>query len=326
MVTYTPARVAEYIPVIDLARAGDDAGRRAVAGEIHRACRDIGFFYVANHGVSQSLIDAQFDWARRFFALPLERKMALDMNRSKTFAGYEPLAGQTLDEDSPPDLKESFYCGHDVPDDHPYAQAGIRGFGHNRWPEDLPGFREQMQTYYKTVRALADSVMGLIALSLELPENWFEPLYRNAGGNLRLIHYPPHPGDARENQLGAGAHTDWGGITLLAQDDIGGLEVRNAAGDWVEARPITGTFVVNLGDLVARWTNGLYSSNMHRVLNNKSGRDRYSVPLFYSPDHYAKIECLPTCQDADNPPKWPPCTAGEHLREMFNLTYGKKAA
>jgi isopenicillin N synthase-like dioxygenase len=322
MILYTPPRPAQHIPVVDLAAPAADAARR-----IHEACRDTGFFYVANHGVPAALLAAEFEWARRFFALPLEAKLALHMNNSPSFAGYEPIAGQTLDADSPPDLKESFYCAQELPDDHPYVRARLRAYGGNQWPPGLPGFRAQMLAYYAAVRALGERLMGLVALSLELPRDHFVPLYRYPAGNVRLIRYPPQPADARFNQLGAGAHTDWGGITLLAQDDIGGLEVENAAGEWIAARPIPGTFVINLGDMMKRWTNGLYHSNLHRVLNNDTaGRDRYSIAYFYSPDHYARVECLPTCQGPDNPPKFAPCTAGEHLREMFDLTYGRKAA
>jgi isopenicillin N synthase-like dioxygenase len=164
--------------------------------------------------------------------------------------------------------------------------------------------------------------MSLIALSVDLPEDYFLPLHEMAIVTLRLVKYPPHPANARDNQLGAGAHTDWGGITLLAQDNSGGLEVRNIAGEWLEAKPVPGSFVVNLGDLMARWTNGLYNSNLHRVKNTVSGGDRYSVPFFYSPQPSARIECLPTCTDERNPPKFAPCTASEHLNEMFRRSYG----
>ena len=248
------------------------------------------------------------------------------MQRSRSCAGYEPLAGQTLDTDSPPDLKESYYCGAELAADHPYVAAGIRGYGGNQWPDTLPGFREQMLAYYAAVRGLGDHLMMLVALSLELPEDYFAAMYAQPAGNVRLIHYPPQPADAAFNQIGAGAHTDWGGITLLLQDDIGGLEVCNAAGEWIAAPPLAGTFVINLGDLVQRWTNDLYRSNPHRVRNgNAAGRDRYSVPFFFSPDHHARIECLPTCHDADNPPRYAACTAGEHLMEMFDRSYGTKA-
>ena len=328
MVLYTPPKPATAIPVIDLApaRSPDLETRRAVAWEIHKACRDTGFFYVANHGIDASLVDAQFDWTRRFFALPESDKLALHMRHSRSFSGYEPLAGQTLDEDSPPDLKEAYYCGPDLPDDHPYVAAGIRGYGGNQWPASLPGFREQMLAYYRGVRTLGDRLMALLALSLDLPEDHFVAMYAQPSGNLRLVHYPPQPEDARFNQIGAGAHTDWGGITILLQDDIGGLEVQNTAGEWLAAPPLPGTFVINLGDLIQRWTNDLYRSNMHRVRNgNAARRDRYSVPFFFSPDHNAVIECLPTCRDADRPPLHATCTAGEHLMEMFNRTYGGMA-
>ena len=180
-----------------------------------------------------------------------------------------------------------------------------------------------MLAYYAAMDVLARDLMSLLALSLELDAYYFVPLFATPSATLRLIKYPPHPGAARANQLGAGAHTDWGAITLLAQDDIGGLEVQNAAGQWISAPPIAGTFVINLGDMFPRWTNGLYHSNMHRVLNNKmAGRDRYSIPFFYSPDHLARIECLPTCTDEANPPKYQPCTSGEHMDEMFRRSYG----
>jgi len=320
MIPYHPPRVVRDIPVIDLgpaARAPD-----AVAAAIGRACRETGFFLVANHGVPASLIASQFEWSRRFFDLPLAERAALHMRNSPTRAGYEPVGGQTLDSDTPPDLKESFYVNQDLPDSHAFVLAGIRGYGGNQWPA-LPGFRQQMLDYYAAVDALAARIMGLLALSLELNADYFAPAFGCPSATLRLIKYPPHPGDARDNQLGAGAHTDWGAVTVLAQDDIGGLEVENAAGEWISAPPVPGTFVINLGDMFTRWTNGIYRSNMHRVINNKaSGRDRYSVPFFYSPDHTARIECLPTCTDADHPPLYAPCTAGEHLDEMFRRSYG----
>lgn len=335
MVLYTPPGPAREVPVIDIAPSlgdADDESCRAVAWEVHKACRDTGFFYVAGHGVPAALIAGQFEWSRRFFALSLPAKLALHMNRSRSFAGYEPMAGQTLDPDSPPDLKEGFYYTADLPDDDPYVQAGIRGYGGNQWPPatadfDAAGFVAQMRAYYAALRGLGDRLLRLLALSLDLPADFFAPMYRRPEAVMRLLHYPPHPAGARPNQLGAGAHTDWGGITLLAQDEAGGLEVMNTAGDWILAPPLPDTFVVNLGDLVQRWTNDRYRSNMHRVLNRGAGtgRDRYSVPFFYTPDHHARIECLPGCSDEGNPPRYRPCTAGEHMMEMFNRSYGRKA-
>jgi isopenicillin N synthase-like dioxygenase len=321
MIVYTPPSAAKTIPLVDFAAS-------KVAWEIHKACRETGFFYVANHGVPQALVEAQFEWARQFFALPLEEKMLLHMKNSPSTAGYEPAGTQVLDsqdaaaEKAPPDLKEGFYYGMELADDHPWARKKIRGFGHNQWPAALPGFREQMLAYQAALRGLGNKLLAMLARSLELPEDFFVSYYDMPNTTLGLLRYRPHPANARPNQLGAGAHTDWGAITLLAQDELGGLEVRTVEGEWVEASPVPGTFVVNLGDLMQRWTNGLYRSNLHRVKNRSTTRERYSMPFFYGPRPDSRIECLPSCSDANNPPKFAPCTAAEHNYEMFRRSYG----
>jgi isopenicillin N synthase-like dioxygenase len=329
MIIYTPPTPPKSIPVIDLAGMSEmtSIARADAAAAIHRACRETGFFYIANHGVSAGLIAGQFAAARRFFDLPLAEKTRLHMKQSPTTAGYEPVGGQILDsqdansEKAPPDLKESFYCGRDIADDHPYALKKWRGLGHNQWP-DLPGFREQTTAYYAALCDLGDHVLSLVAQSLELSPDWFAPHFEWPGATLRFIKYPPQPVAAAYNQIGAGAHTDGGGITLLAQDASGGLEVQTVAGDWIEATPIPGTFVINLGDLMARWTNGIYNSNMHRVKNNRGGSDRYSLPFFYSPRADAVIEPIPTCVTPEHPRKFETCTSSQHMLEMFRRSYG----
>jgi len=330
VIIYTPPKPADHIPVIDLAASfsADLAERRQVAWEIHKACRETGFFYVKNHGIAAKLIDDQFAWARRFFELPVAQKMAIDMRNSATKLGYEPMGAQVLDsqddgaEQAPSDLKEGFQFGMELADEHPAALWRIRGFGHNLWPSGLPGFKEQMLAYQDAMRDLADHVVRLIALSLDLPERYFEGMHDMPGMSVRLLRYPPQPSNAAANQIGAGAHTDWGGVTLLAQDDAGGLEVRNAAGEWIAAPPLAGTFVVNLGDLMARWTNGIYNSTPHRVMNGGARRYRYSIPFFYGPQPSAIIEALPTCVSVERPAKFGVCTTQEHMDEMFRRSYG----
>lgn len=323
MLLYSAPKTLDTIPIVDL--GAGDAG--SIADAIHRACRGTGFFYVANHGVPQALIDAQFAAARRFFDLPLDLKLALHMKNSPTTAGYEPTGGQVLDsqddkaDKAPADLKESFYCGLELAPDDPLAARKLRTFGHNQWPE-LDGFREQMQAYYRAASDLGDRLLSLIAVSLDMPDGWFKSFHSPASANLRLIKYPPQSHNAAFNQIGAGAHTDWGGVTILAQDSVGGLEVRTVQGDWIKAPPVPGTFVINLGDLMARWTNGIYMSNMHRVNNNTGNRDRYSIPFFYSPFPTSVIEAIPSCVDAGHPRLFPDCTAQEHMAEMFRRSYG----
>jgi isopenicillin N synthase-like dioxygenase len=328
---YTPPKPADSIPVVNLegSFSPDRKERENVAWEIHKACRETGFFYVSGHRIDKELVERQFSWARRLFSLPLDEKLLLDMHNSPTAGGYEPIGGQVLDSQdetapaAPPDLKESYYWNSNLPDDHPLVIAKTYGFGHNQWPAQWPEFRQQMIAYESAMWSFADRLMAMIALSLELAEDTFLPSHQTPAKAIRLVHYPPQAAAASFNQLGAGAHTDWGGITLLAQDDVGGLEVQNVAGEWIAARPIPDTFVINLGDLMARWTNGLYRSNMHRVKNTDTlRRDRYSIPFFYGPDPQTRIACLATCTSTDNPPRFQPCTATEHMREMFQRSYG----
>ena len=330
MIVYTSPKAATAIPIIDLSggASGSTADRARIAAQIRAACCEIGFFYVTNHGIDAGLLDAQFAATRQFFALPLDQKLSIHMKQSPSTAGYEPIGGQWLDsqdanaEVAPPDVKESYYLGAELPASHPFVQARSRGFGFNQWPSGLPGFREQMLRYQSAVHELGDALLSLIAQSLEQPDDFFAPFFDTPSETLRLLRYPPHPANAQPNQLGAGAHTDWGGITLLAQDERGGLEVQNVAGDWVDATPVSGTLVVNLGDLMSRWTNGIYASNMHRVKNNRSAGDRYSIPYFYSPRPDALIKCIDTCTDGTRAPRFAPVTASEHINEMFRRSYG----
>jgi isopenicillin N synthase-like dioxygenase len=272
-------------------------------------------------------VSAQFAAAKQFFDLPLETKLRIHMKLSTSTAGYEPIGGQTLDsqdpdaEKAPPDLKESFYCGLELPDDHPIALKKWRGLGHNQWP-DLSELRVQTMAYHAAMSSLGNHILALLAQSLDLPASWFAPYFEWAGATLRFIKYPPQPANAAFNQIGAGAHTDWGGITILAQDSSGGLEVQTVSDDWIEATPLPSTFVINLGDLMARWTNGIYTSNMHRVKNNRSAGDRYSLPFFYSPRPDAIIEPIPTCVTTDYPRRFATCTSSEHMLEMFRRSYG----
>jgi isopenicillin N synthase-like dioxygenase len=182
-----------------------------------------------------------------------------------------------------------------------------------------------MLDYAIYMEELGRHLFSCPALSLDLRETYFDGGLRSPDYGIRLLRYPPHPRDAKQNQLGAGAHTDWGGLTMLLQDDVGGLEVQNGQGEWIQAPPIPGALTINLGDMVRRWTNDLYHSTRHRVLNNISGRDRYSVATFYNPEYNYRVECVPTCLPESGVPKYEPCTAGEHTDEMFRLTYGREA-
>lgn len=311
MIIYSEPNSASHLPVIDLGPsfADDDAACEQVAAEIGAACRDTGFFYVANHGVDQALVDGAFAQSNRFFDQSDDWKSKLCKQGYSN--GYEPWEAQRLDKDSPGDIKESFnFTADGVP--------GTPGYKANMWPDDFPGFRDGLEAYNTAMRGLGLHVSRLIALSLGMSFNQFDDTFDPQKSPLRILRYPPHPNDAQFNQLGAGAHTDWGWITLLSQDSLGGLEVETASGEWVRVDPVPGTFVVNLGDLVRRWTNGKYHSSLHRVMNNRSGQNRHSIVLFFNQAHETHVECLPTCLEPGEQPNFPPCTAGEHTLERYN--------
>lgn len=319
---------AAHLPLIDVSHlsAADPAARQAVGGALRAACLDKGFFYCTGHGIPQGLIDAVFAETRAFFDLPEDAKRAIDKSNSFCNRGYEPMRGQTLEAGAPPDLKEGFYIGPEMGLDDPRVAARRFNRGPNQWPADLPAFRPVMRAYFAAMQDLAERLMLGIALSLDLPEDSFAEFCRDPLITLRLLHYPPQPEGAAENEKGAGAHTDFGGLTLLLQDEVGGLQVFDAAsGDWIHAQPVPGAFVVNLGDMIARWTNDRYRSTLHRVVN-ASGRERYSVPFFFSGNPDTRVACLPTCLAPGETPKYPPVTVEDHLRSMYDRTYKPASA
>ncbi len=309
------------VPVIDIGLLLDGTNKAAVAREIAQAAREVGFFYIRNHGIPDAQTGTTFASARRFFALAQEAKDALHVAKSyPAQRGYIPLYAENTDPEVTADLKECFDVALEHAPDDPAVRAGLPFFGANVWPEELPDFHAAVYGYYTAVRDLAIRLAGGLALSLALPEDFFADKLDNAIASLRLIHYPPQKGRIKQATLGCGEHSDYGVLTVLAQDDIGGLQLRNADGDWIAAPPVPGTFVINLGELTERWTNGLYPATLHRVIN-ASGRDRYSMPFFLDTNYDARIECIETCQDAAHPPKFPPVLGGEYLFKRYDETF-----
>lgn len=308
------------LPIIDISglSASDPAARRAVGEALREACLAHGFFYCTGHGVPAGLIAAAMEQSRALFDLPDAAKTALDKSRSPANRGYETLGGQTLQPGAMPDRKEGFYIGEDLAPDHPRVVAGAFNAGANLWPADLPGFRPAMVAYFAALGVVAGTLMRGLALSLDLPEDHFAAFTTEPAATLRLLHYPPSRPEVPD-EMGAGAHTDFGGLTILLQDQVGGLQVMGPEG-WIEAPPIPGAYVVNLGDMIARWTNDRYRSTLHRVIN-RSGRERYSIPYFYSgnPDH--EVRCLPNCLSEGEVPKYAPVRVQDHLRAMYVRTY-----
>lgn len=308
----------ETLPVIDVSglRSPRHEDRLAVGRQLRAACLDKGFFYVAKHGVPAELTRDIFRHGAQFFALPEADKMAIAKTATSMQRGYQPLRQQTLQRGAPPDLKEAFFVGatrwrDDAAD--PAADA--------QWPAALPAFRTTVEAYFRAVLELQFLLWRGVALSLDLDEAQFQEFCRTPDLIMRVFHYPPQPAQALPDEKGAGAHTDFGGLTVLLQDDAGGLQVWTEAHGWIHAPPLPGTFVVNLGDLVARWTNDRYRSTVHRVVNT-SGRERYSVAFHFNGNPDFMVSCLPNCRGPGEPEKYPPTRAADHVAELIRKAYG----
>jgi isopenicillin N synthase-like dioxygenase len=293
------------IPLIDLA----DADAHAIARSIDAALRSAGFFALTGHGVPSAVSQAAFDASQLFFALPQAQKERLHINRSGRQRGFDPIGWQALDPSQPPDLKESFYIG-------------VEQIAPNQWPDELllTGFRAASEAYAQTMQQLARRLMALFELALQLPAGHFNASMQMPQCTTRLLHYPPQPAALAPGQLGCGAHTDWGALTLLAQDDAGGLQVQRADRVWMDVPPMPNTLIVNIGDMMQRWTNDRWRSAPHRVVNPGAGRERWSIAYFFDLDEQAHIQPLPSCVSATDPARYAPITAGEHLREMYRRT------
>ena len=324
------------LPVIDLGRL-QAASRHSeawldavetLADDVRAACRDTGFFYISHHGVDEALVAGVLDANRAFHARPEADKLALKLNA--WHRGYQPMASTRLNlsarfEPAPaPNQLESFIIREEVPADHPDYKA--RPFkGPNQWPDD-PGFRRTLTAYFDATRALAMDLLPVFSVAVGEAPDFFDAFFNPPGSTLRLVHYPPSPAQRPDDFMGIYPHTDYGFITILAQDDVGGLEIQKVDGSWIEAPAIPGTFVVNLGDAAARWTNDVFNSSPHRVINKSSERDRYSVATFFDPNHDAIIRCLKGFLAGGAAAKYPPIAYADYYQERMDTNHPDRRA
>lgn len=297
------------IPIVDIS-AGN------APEKINAACREHGFFYISGHGVSESLQKDLLALSREFFALPLPEKLKIEMAAGgRAWRGFFPLNGELTS--GKPDLKEGIYFGTELDETHPSVKAGLPLHGANLFPARPGNFRETVLEYMEQVSALGHRILSSMAQGLGLESAYFDERYtRDPLILFRIFHYPaPLP---PSSQWGVGEHTDYGLLTILLQDNAGGLQVKSR-GEWIDAPPVPNTFICNIGDMLDRITGGLYRSNPHRVLNT-SGKSRYSFPLFFDPGFSAeikRIEGLPAPPDDDRHSRWDNASVHD-----FSGTYG----
>lgn len=315
------------VPVINVAAlvgAHNPQARAAVSHALDTAARSHGFFYAVNHGVDAALIDRLVSHARAFFAQSEAAKMQIPMSAGgRAWRGYFALGGELTS--NRPDWKEGLYLGSELGPEHPRVRAGTILHGTNLWPpgmdDGIDGFRDTVLAYIDALTRLGHALMGGLALGLGLPERWFAEIGGTADPLLllRLFNYPSRPVPAGSlAQWGVGEHTDYGLLTMLWQDDVGGLQVRTDEG-WIDAPPLPGSFVCNIGDMLDRMTGGRYRSLPHRVAINASGRDRISIPLFFDPDFDWRVSPVPgaSAGSDDSGRRWD----GANL-QAFEGTYG----
>jgi isopenicillin N synthase-like dioxygenase len=308
------------IPLIDFAgvRARDPAAMRKVAGEIREACTTLGFFYIVNHQVPDAVIARAAKAAKEFFAFPLELKRSVAANANHR--GFHARGDALMYGAKRPDEKEFYSLGLELGPDDPSVLAGEKLRGANNWPSFMPELRPALYDYFIALGHCGADLLGVVALSLGLDVDFFVGKYTKPLQRTQIIYYPPAPADRESDQFGVAPHTDYGCITLLWQDDNGGLQVRSLASkEWIDARPIAGSFVINVGDLLARWTNGRFASTAHRVVN-LSGNERHSIATFYDPDFATLVD--PAELGAAAPARFEPVRAGDYILGRFDQSFG----
>lgn len=300
------------IPIIDL----KNHSQQQQCALIDAACRDTGFFVLKGHEVSAALVEQTFAQSQRFFRLSATEKMASWKAHEIDDRGYFPAGLQALDYGTPPDLSEFIMLGLEVDKEHPFVQAKIPMYGPNPWPIGLEKWRETMQQYQAATIDLSKQLLRLVAMNLDLPLDYFDERATLPIASLKLAWYPPRPTNAQVNQHGVGAHTDWGALTLVAGDGTPGLQVRTSEGEWLDVPTIPDSFIVNVGDMLQRWTNDIYRSGVHRVLSTPN-QERFSLVLFFDMDYHASLQCIPSCASAQTPPKYELMLAGEYLMSRY---------
>ncbi len=318
------------VPVIDIGlfESGPE-DREQLARSVDAACRELGFMIISNHGLEAQVVTECWNRAAEFFDSPLANRRTATADEPGHPYGYHGFAAealaQSLDEATPPDLKETFNVGPlELPGGNLDPQAAAFAFASNHWPVEPAGFRDALEDYYRALRGLSDRVMEIFAAALGLPRGFFAESFKYPMSALRVINYPELEQPPEPGQLRAGAHTDYGTLTLLLQQpDRSGLQVLSR-GDWHDVPAIPDTFVVNIGDLMARWTNDRWVSTLHRVVNPAEAGNaptrRQSLVFFHTPSWNADIRCIPTCLPEQEQPIHAPVMAGPHLAGKFYKT------
>ena len=320
--------MADEIPILDLAplREGKPGALEDLGAQLRRAFTEVGFYFVRNTAVPDALVQAAFAAAARFHAQPLEAKLALPFNENNQ--GYLPFRGNTtrmnaVEGIKPPNANEAVFFKRDLPADHPDVLAGRRFRGVNRWPADLPGFRDVALDYARALEDLGRRLVPVYAAALGLPHDWFADKFQEPMFTLRMTHYPQQAATAPADEWGLAPHADTSFMTILAQNKVPGLSIRLPDARWIDAPALDGHFLVNGGMMLRRWTNHVFLATPHRV-TNRSGQERYAIPFFMDCSYDAVMAPIPTCVTPDNPARYKPFTYLEFMSEYSGANYDQR--
>jgi len=320
----TIAPEIEQLPLIDFAGFADGtlAAKQAIAQQVFQACHRVGFFYARNLGMAPSLIQQAFAQSQTFFALPLATKNQVSWQHEASNRGYVGLGRERLNPSQPGDLKEAFNirAGRSEPASSSLAATAEL----NLWPSEPSGFPATMREFYAACAQAVEPLFEACAIALQLPTDFFVARHQTQDYTLRLLHYPPLASQKDRPAIRAGEHSDYGSLTLLFQHEVSGLEVQTAPGHWLPVPPQPDTIVVNVGDLLQRWTNDVFTSAVHRVRLPEQAeppRSRYSIAFFCQPDFAVEVACLASCQSRDRPPRYAAVQSGEYLLSRLRSTY-----
>ena len=315
--SYAQAKEIDHkkIPIIDITTLRNGENKISVAQELHKASSGLGFIYIKGHGISEMLIESVRAEGFKFFRS--NNNLKGEVTVSKNHRGWLSYGGAKMDDGAKPDLKESFIWGHNMTKEEDYYDHPLRG--PNQWPTSLPELRLNATNYFEEANILAKTLLKGFAIGLNLDEDFFIKTSSKPLSRASLVYYPSQEQDHGEDQFGVSAHTDFGVLTILCQDSVGGLQIQDIDGDWFHAPPIEGTLIVNVADLLCRWTGGVYKSTPHRVVN-QSGKERMSIVLAYDPDPETLIDAKEVFGEDFNRQD-EPITCGDYLIWRFGKAF-----
>jgi len=315
------------LPILDVGPflRGEPGSLNALAQEMRAACEGVGFYFLVNHGVAQQAIDQTFHEAQRFHALAMDEKRRV--LQGDHYVGYVAPSQIRIDvgdgfdnKTNKADVQAAYHVGRDYSPEHPLSKQGVRYYVPQPWPHGIDGFKENISSYFTQMETLGRRLLPVYAAALDAPLDTFDAAFEAPLDYLRLIHYPKVE-RLSEDQFGLGAHTDAGFLTFLPQTKVPGLEIMMPDGRWIAQPIVPGAYLVNAGQTLKRWSNNRFRSTPHRVISPTGAEDRYSIPFFFNPGYFARIEVISSCVDDQHPPAYPPITYGEHLVEYLANTY-----